>query len=211
MIGALLRLLRRVHHARLCRELDRLPFAARGVKGEILPRGTFENPERIHIGSHVFISHGAAFHAVGGIWIGDNISISPNVHIHTSNHRYEGDALPYDAHSVLKPVRIESHAWIGANVLICPGVTIGEGAIVAMGAVVTKDVPPLTLVGGNPARPIRERDRARFERLKAAGAFYMRQKHEPGYTGPKYITAEEEAALRGAEAPAGNTHESSQP
>ncbi len=180
--------LRNIYQAWLRRELDRVPFAARGVNVEIVPRSRFENPEKIRIGDHVYIGHGVALHGVGGITIGDNVSFSPHVHIHTSNHRYEdGEAIPYDRVSYLKPVRIESHCWIGANVLICPGVTIGEGAVVAMGSVVTKDVAPLTVVGGNPARPIKERDREHFKRLKAEGRFQMRIKKEGDYPGPKYV------------------------
>lgn len=57
---------------------------------------------------------------------------------------------------VMGPVRIEDHAWVGFNVIILKGVTIGEGAIVAAGSVVTKDVPAFTVVAGNPARVIRE-------------------------------------------------------
>jgi maltose O-acetyltransferase len=192
LIAFIFRLFTRLWRAWLRRETGRIPFAARGVGVEIVPRGTFENPERIRIGNYVLIGHGAAFHGVGGIEIGDNISFSPNVHIHTSNHRYEGgEAIPYDQVSYLKPVRVESHAWIGANVLIAPGVTIGEGAVVAMGSVVTRDVAPLTVVAGNPARPIKQRDRAAFEKLKSSGKFYMRIKKEPGYTGTLYVRQEE--------------------
>ena len=122
------------------------------------------------------------------ITIGDNVSFSPHVHIHTSNHRYEdGEAIPYDGVTYLKPVRIESHCWIGANVLICPGVTVGEGSVVEMGSVVTRDVAPLTVVGGNPAKPIKERDRDHFERLKSQGRFQMQLKKEKDYPGSRYI------------------------
>ena len=200
-IRYLIELLRRIWRNCLAREAARIAFAARGVEVEIVPRCRFENPENIRVGNWVFINHGAAFHGVGGIEIGDNISFSPNVQIHTSNHRYAGaEAIPYDHVSYLKPVRVGSHAWIGANALICPGVTIGEGAIVAMGSVVTRDVPPCAVVGGNPARVIKQRDRADFERLKAEGRFYMRMKKEPGYTGPVYRpAAEEPEAMRNAE------------
>lgn len=189
LIKGLISLLRRAWRAWLRREAERIPFGARGAGVEIVPRSTFENPENIFIGNYVFINHGAAFHGVGGIRIGDNISFSPGVQIHTSNHRYEGgEAIPYDHVSYLRPVRVESHCWIGAGVMIAPGVTIGEGAVVAMGSVVTKDVPPLAIVGGNPARVLRMRDRGRFEELKAAGKLYMRIKKEPGYRGPTYVT-----------------------
>jgi len=89
----------------------RVRRARRG--GRDRPALHLENPERIRIGNYVLIGHGAAFHGVGEIDIGDNISFSPNVHIHTSNHRYEGgEAIPYDRVSYLKPVRVESHAWM---------------------------------------------------------------------------------------------------
>jgi acetyltransferase-like isoleucine patch superfamily enzyme len=60
------------------------------------------------------------------------------------------------AHVKIKPIRIGDHAWIGFNSIILKGVTIGEGAVVAAGSVVTKDVPPFAVVAGNPARVIRE-------------------------------------------------------
>lgn len=187
LLGGISRLMQNIYRAWLRREVARIPFGARGVNVEIVPRCRFENPENIFIGDHVRIGHGAAFHGVGGITIGDNISFSPGVQIHTSNHRYEGgEAIPYDQVSFFKPVRVESHCWIGAGALICPGVTLGEGSVVAMGAVVTRDVPPCAVVGGNPARVLKERDRAAFERLRAEGRFYMRMKKEPGYTGTVY-------------------------
>ena len=201
LVKAIIGFLRRAWQSAQRWEADRIPFGARGAGVEIVPRCRFENPENIFIGDYVFINHGAAFHGVGGIHIDSNISFSPGVQIHTSNHRYEGgEAIPYDHVSFLRPVRVESHCWIGANALIAPGVTIGEGAVVAMGAVVTKDVPPLAIVGGNPARVIRMRDRERFERLKAAGRFYMRMKTEPGYSGPVYLRAEGPRPEAGGEA-----------
>lgn len=84
----------------------------------------------------------------------------------TSNHNYEGDALPYDYTDIVKDVKIEDFVWIGNRVMILPGVTIGEGAIVQAGAVVVNDVPPCAIVGGNPARVFKYRDREHFERLK---------------------------------------------
>ena len=66
--------------------------------------------------------------------------------------------------------------WIGDHVLICPGVTIGEGSIVAMGSVVSKDVPPLSVVAGNPARVVKIRDRSRYQKLKAAGKLYWKER-----------------------------------
>jgi acetyltransferase-like isoleucine patch superfamily enzyme len=75
------------------------------------------------------------------------------------------------ADDVMCPVVIEDFVWLGARVTILPGVRIGEGAIVQMGAVVTKDVPPYAVVGGSPAKILKYRDQARFEQLKANGKF----------------------------------------
>ena len=68
-------------------------------------------------------------------------------------------ALSKEAKPLAMPVSIGNHAWIGARAIIGPGVTVGEGAVVGMGAVVTQDVPPWTIVAGNPARPVGERPR----------------------------------------------------
>lgn len=84
----------------------------------------------------------------------------------TSNHNYEGNAIPYDDMDLVKDVKIEDFVWLGNRVMVLPGVTIGEGAIVQAGAVVVKDVPYCAIVGGNPAQVFKYRDKERFERLK---------------------------------------------
>ena len=85
--------------------------------------------------------------------IGDNVNISHYTLIQTLTH----DPQSPDFVSLEKPVIIEHYVWIGARALICPGVTIGEGAVVAAGAVVTRNVEPYFIVGGNPATFIRQR------------------------------------------------------
>ena len=88
----------------------------------------------------------------GGISIGDDVLIGHNTVIATLNHVEDpdkrGDMVP-------APVRIGDKVWIGANATILPGVTVGEGAVIAAGAVVTKDVAPRTVVAGVPARMIK--------------------------------------------------------
>lgn len=89
----------------------------------------------------------------GGLKIGANVSISPGVKIITASH----DVNSTDFNLILKPVIIEDYSWICTSAIILPGVKIGEGAVVASGAVVTKDVPAYALVGGNPAKIIGSR------------------------------------------------------
>ena len=127
---------------------------------------------------NVVIKEGAALHDIfiqgaGGVSIGRYVHFGPHVSIYSANHNFENaEALPYDDKAILKPVKIGNYCWIGAHVCIVPGVTIGEGAIVAMGSVVTKDVPSLAIVGGNPAAVIKYRDNEHYERLKREKKFH---------------------------------------
>jgi maltose O-acetyltransferase len=130
------------------------------------------HPENVSIGDGVSL-HSAKIMGEGGVTIGAHVHFGPEIRIYSANHRFEGGtALPYDAEVVKKPVVIEDNVWVGANVLIAPGARIGEGAVVGMGSVVSKDIPPLAIAAGNPASPVRYRDKAEYERLKAAGAFH---------------------------------------
>lgn len=108
--------------------------------------------KNIHIGKNVFLNMGCKFQDQGGIYIGDGALIGHNVVLATLNHAMSpsrrGTMVP-------APIRIGKNVWIGSNAAILPGVTIGDGAIVAAGAVVTRDVPENTIVGGVPAKVIR--------------------------------------------------------
>ncbi len=127
--------------------------------------------ENVSIGRGTSI-HSAFIQGLGGVTIGEYVHFGRNLSIYSANHRFEGaEAIPYDSVVVKKPVRIESYVWVGANVSINPGVTIGEGAIVALGSVVTRDVPPMAIVGGNSAKVIRYRNVDEFRELKKKGKF----------------------------------------
>jgi len=104
------------------------------------------------IGKNVFINFDCVFLDLGGITIEDNVLIGPKVSLLSESH----PVSPEERHSLVpKPVHIKRNAWIGANATILPGVTVGENSIVAAGAVVSKDVPDNTIVGGIPAKIIR--------------------------------------------------------
>jgi acetyltransferase-like isoleucine patch superfamily enzyme len=107
----------------------------------------------ILLGKNVFINHGCTFLDLGGIVIEDEVMIGTQVSIITENHPID----PKNRKILdLKSVLIKRNAWIGANVTILPGVTVGENSVVAAGAVVTKDVPANTLVAGVPAKIIKK-------------------------------------------------------
>ena len=124
-------------------------------------------PEMLEVHDNVHIGNNAYIDARGGIVIGTNTHISRNFVVHSANHSYEGKYLPYDETYELKPTIIERNVWIGTNVVIVPGVNIGEGAIIGAGAVVTKDVPPLAIFGNQPGRIIKYRDENHYERLES--------------------------------------------
>ena len=108
-------------------------------------------PKQLTIGQRVFINHSFTAMSLGGITLEDNVQIGPHVTIVTDNHDFDNRYV-----LTCKPVRICKNAWIGANAAIMPGVTVGDNAVVAGGAVVTKDVPANTVVGGNPAKVIKQ-------------------------------------------------------
>jgi acetyltransferase-like isoleucine patch superfamily enzyme len=108
--------------------------------------------KHIKIGKSVFINHACSFLDLGGITIEDDVLIGPRVNLITENHPID-PAKRKDLD--LKSILIKRNAWIGAGATILPGVTIGENSIVAAGAVVNKDVPDNTIVGGIPAKILR--------------------------------------------------------
>lgn len=108
--------------------------------------------KNITVGKGVFINMGCKFQDQGGIWIGDGTLIGHNVVLATLNHAMDPDQR---ATMFPRPIHIGKKVWIGANATVLPGVTIGDGAIVAAGAVVTRDVPDNTVVAGVPGRVIR--------------------------------------------------------
>lgn len=105
--------------------------------------------KNITIGKNVFINSGCHFQDQGGIEVGDGSLIGHNVVLATINH----DLIPSNNRkNHYAPIKIGSHVWIGSNATVLPGVTIGDWAVIAAGAVVTQDVPALAVAGGVPAK-----------------------------------------------------------
>ncbi|MFK5881567.1 MAG: acyltransferase [Sulfurospirillum sp.] len=108
------------------------------------------------------------FDGAGGIEIGECTIIAPKCTIITSNHQYDEnkiDMLPFNNTLIAKKVTIHKYCWIGRDVMIMPGVTIGKACIVAAGSVVTKNVEAYSIVGGNPAKLIKYRNKNKTEEL----------------------------------------------
>lgn len=108
--------------------------------------------KNITIGKDVFINSGCHFQDQGGIEIGDGALIGHNVVLATINHDLDPKENRKNHYA---PIKIGAHVWIGSNVTVLPGVTIGDYAAVGAGAVVTKDVPAMTVVGGVPAKVLK--------------------------------------------------------
>lgn len=111
----------------------------------------------IHVGDEFYANYDCVLLDVCDVTIGDSCMLGPGVHIYTATH-------PLDAQERAagpeygKPVTIGDNVWVGGRAVVNPGVTIGDNAVVASGAVVTEDVPENVVVGGNPARVVRELD-----------------------------------------------------
>src|SRR3989344_7115366 len=115
-------------------------------------------PKNIYLGENVFINQQCLLAADEKITIGDNVSIGFRCMIITSNYELYRNQISNRRVRYFEPVTIEKNVWIGAGAIILPGITVGEGSVVAAGAVVTKDIPPYTLVGEVPARIIKKID-----------------------------------------------------
>jgi acetyltransferase-like isoleucine patch superfamily enzyme len=121
----------------------------------IFMRAWFDCPGGLTIGSSSIVNQRCRLDSRGSLTIGNKVSISAEVCILTAQH----DIQDSDFLGIHSPVTIEDYVFIGTRAMVLPGVTLGEGSVVAAGAVVTKDVAPYTIVAGVPARPIGTRSR----------------------------------------------------
>lgn len=137
--------------------IRRLLLKAIGVKigrgAFIMRKNYWINPNMFSIGSYSHINRGCVIDARGGITIGNSVSVSLGVYLITGGHDMNSESFM----GKFRPIVIDDYAWIGVGAKVLQGVHIGKGAVVAAGAVVTKDVPPYAVVAGVPAIKISER------------------------------------------------------
>ena len=148
----------RLHYPALMRSLCRKKFKKFGPGSEFRPGSYAVNCSEISLGANVIIRPGTIMMGVKGgsghIIIEDNVMLGSGVHIYVSNHRFEDPDkdLIEQGHYPPRPVIIRRGAWLGANVILLPGVNVGERSVVSAGSVVLRDVPARSIVAGNPAR-----------------------------------------------------------
>ena len=142
------------------RSIIKKKFGKCGKRFKFDPDSTFLRTHLIEIGDDVFIGEKAHFSASEGIKIGNSVMFGPYPMIIGGDHNFSvvGKHMA-DVHDggVNKPIIVENDVWFGARVLILKGVTVGEGAIVGAGSIVTKDVPPYAIAVGSPCRPYKTR------------------------------------------------------
>jgi acetyltransferase-like isoleucine patch superfamily enzyme len=143
---------------KLCKE----KFFHFGENSEIRPYVYVIGCSQVHIGKNVILRPNTMIHAKSdsidvSVFVDDNVLVGSGVHIYVENHAFERNDVDIieQGHSKAKKVTLRKGCWIGANVVILPGVEIGENAVVAAGSIVTKSVPSRTLAGGNPAKVIK--------------------------------------------------------
>jgi acetyltransferase-like isoleucine patch superfamily enzyme len=133
-----------------------------GRNSKIHPTVIFRQGERIRIGNNCLINHNNVFQAgkfKGKIIIGDYVQTGPNVMMFAFNHCTEMNGIPMIQQDYLDgDIIIEDDVWIGAGSVVLAGVHIGKGAVIASGAIVNKDVPSYTIVGGIPAKVLKKRE-----------------------------------------------------
>lgn len=140
---------------------DRKEEILKQLLGGIGENFTIHSPFRCDFGFNIFIGRNFTgnFNLTildeARVTIGDNVFIGPNVGIYTIIHALDAGQRNEGIMSA-KPVAIGNNVWICANAVILPGVTIGDGAVIAAGSVVTRSIPPSTLAAGNPCRPLRQ-------------------------------------------------------
>jgi acetyltransferase-like isoleucine patch superfamily enzyme len=139
-------------------ELYRSCLSEMGEQTTFLPYVNIIGADKVKIGSGVDINYYTTIVAFDHITIGNDVLIGPYVLIHSGNHRFDDLSMPIRLQGHMQaPIHIGDNVWIGAHAVILKGVTIGDGAVIAAGAIVNRDVEPYTIVAGIPGKRIGER------------------------------------------------------
>jgi acetyltransferase-like isoleucine patch superfamily enzyme len=147
----------------------RLVFVNEGGGGLVIAG----NPKRISMDEGSYFKPASYVECTGGVTIGRYCHFSRQVTIFSTTHEFNNrPKIPYDEVVTPRSVVVKDFVWCGSNVTIVGGLTIGEGAIIGSGSVVTGDVPDYAIVAGNPARVIGQRDVEHFKKLKEEGKFF---------------------------------------
>lgn len=134
-------------------------------KGVAIHRGLqVRSARRLAVGDDCFVAENVCLDARGGLRIEESVSVNTGAQIWTAQHDWKSPDFAY----VSAPVHVGHHSWISARSVVIPGTTVGVGAVVAAGTVVTKDVPSWSLVGGNPAKVIGARPIVENYKLNAS-------------------------------------------
>jgi maltose O-acetyltransferase len=198
---AYIALIDRLWRRKLRKAFRRMRSVGRNV--HIRPNYMIFPPEKVTIGDNVWIGENFYARAEGGLTIGSGTVIARCTEIRTSGHNYNSPdlrSLPYDSRMTHTAMTIGENCWIGSHVTFVRGVTVGEGAVVGECSVVTKDVPPLAVVAGNPARVVKYRDRDTYEKLKQEGKIYLDMTYDYGISSLKkseYLSAVREGRKEG--------------
>jgi maltose O-acetyltransferase len=136
-------------------ELLKELLGSTGEKVMMEPNIRFDYGYNTHVGENFFANFDCTILDVCEVRFGDNCMLAPGVQIYTATHPLH-PAERNSGREYAKPIRFGNNVWIGGNAVINPGVTVGDNVVIASGAVVTKDVPDNVVVGGNPARVIKQ-------------------------------------------------------
>ena len=137
------------------RALLRELLGSLGDGSVVLPRFQCDYGTYISIGAHSFVNYDAVLLDCAPITIGDDVLIGPRAQLVTAHHPIDDHGARRDGWELASAIVIGDNVWIGAGVIVCPGVRIGESSVVGAGSVVTSDVPARVLAAGNPCRVIR--------------------------------------------------------
>ena len=120
------------------------------------PHVRVKDPRNLTVGRNCWVGEGAWIDNLAPVTLGDDVCVSQGAYLCTGGHDHTRPTFDL----IARPIAVRDQAWVGARAVLLPGVTVGRGAVVAAGAVVTRDVPPGMIVGGNPARVIKPRPTA---------------------------------------------------